>query len=176
MNITSSINFSSLNASYTNFQSKRINNSSSDALELKKLSLDYTNLNYAFQTELENPDFSQFEPSVLEFKDFLKDIGYSGKPIAELTQDEAKDLVSEDGFFGINKTAQRLSNFVLNGGGDDIDRLRAGRAGIIEGFKQAEAIFGGELPQISHDTLAKALESIDAKISELGYSVLDEQV
>ena len=31
----------------------------------------------------------------------LKNIGYEGKPITELTQDEAKELVSEDGFFGM---------------------------------------------------------------------------
>jgi len=33
----------------------------------------------------------------------LADIGYTGTPIADLTQDEAKALVSEDGFFGIHK-------------------------------------------------------------------------
>ena len=38
----------------------------------------------------------------------LKNIGYEGKPITELSVDEAKDLVSENGFFGV--TSLSLGN------------------------------------------------------------------
>ena len=40
-------------------------------------------------------------------------------------------------------------------------------------FKDAEAVFGGKLPDISYKTLDKLLEMIDAKISALGGSVVD---
>ena len=33
----------------------------------------------------------------------LSDIGYNGKPIGELTQDEAKALVADDGFLALHK-------------------------------------------------------------------------
>ena len=46
--------------------------------------------------------------------------------------------------------------------------MQAGREGIIKGFNDAEKIWGGKLPEISHQTLAKALESIDTRIRELG--------
>lgn len=98
----------------------------------------------------------------------LEQLQYNGKPITELTQDEAASLVAEDGYFGIAKTARRLADFVINGGGDDLKKLQAGREGIIKGFKEAEEIWGGDLPEISHQTLAKALELIDTKIRELG--------
>lgn len=103
----------------------------------------------------------------------LTDIGYEGKPIAELTQAEAKELVSEDGFFGITQTSERISNFVLMGAGDDADKLKAGREGILRGFKEAENMWGGKLPDISYETINKAVEMIDKKLGALGVSILD---
>lgn len=100
-------------------------------------------------------------------------IGYIGKPIADMTPDEAKTLVSGDGYFGVKQTSERLADFVLSGGGDDLERLKIGREGIIRGFKEAEQIWGEKLPDISYETLDKALAKIDEKISALGGSVLD---
>jgi len=98
----------------------------------------------------------------------LTQLQYQGKPLTELTPEEAAGLVAVDGYFGVAQTAERLANFVISGGGDDLKRLQAGREGIIKGFKEAEEIWGGELPEISHQTLAKALELIDTRIRELG--------
>ncbi len=103
----------------------------------------------------------------------LADIGYQGKPIGELTQTQAKELVSEDGFFGVTQTSERIGNFVLMGAGDDVDKLKAGREGILRGFKKAEDMWGGKLPDISYETINKAVEKIDARLSELGANILD---
>jgi len=103
----------------------------------------------------------------------LADIGYEGKPIAELTQDEAKSLVAEDGFFGVSQTSERIGNFVLMGAGDDVEMLKAGREGILRGFQEAEKMWGGTLPDISYETINKAVETIDKKLGELGASILD---
>jgi|LGOV01.1.fsa_nt_gb hypothetical protein len=103
----------------------------------------------------------------------LSDIGYEGKPIAELTQTEAKELVSEDGFFGVTQTSERIANFVLMGAGDDVDKLKAGREGILRGFQEAEDMWGGKLPDISYETINKAVEMIDKKLGVLGASILD---
>jgi len=100
-------------------------------------------------------------------------IGYTGKPIADMSPDEAASLVSEDGYFGVSQTSERLADFVLMGGGDDLERLKAGREGIIRGFNEAEDMWGGKLPDISYETLDKALAKIDEKITSLGGSVLD---
>lgn len=111
-----------------------------------------------------------------EFQSFLGDIGYEGKPIAELSQEEAAELVSEDGLFGIKQTSERIANFVINGAGGDEDRLRAGREGMIEGFKMAEEMWGGELPEISQETMKKAIEMVDIAMSDLGFSIIDKEV
>ena len=103
----------------------------------------------------------------------LSDIGYNGKPIGELTQDEAKALVAEDGFFGIAQTSQRIADFVVIGAGDDVEKLKAGKKGMLQGFKDAEAMWGEKLPDISYTTMQKAVEMVDKRLSELGGTVLD---
>jgi hypothetical protein len=109
---------------------------------------------------------------ILKSIDF-KAIGYTGKPIADMNPDEAKALVSEDGFFGVTQTSSRLADFVLSGGGDNVDKLKAGREGIIRGFNEAEKLWGGKLPDISYETLDKALAKIDEKITVLGGNILN---
>ena len=97
----------------------------------------------------------------------LKNIGYEGKPILELSSDEAKDLVSEDGFFGVKNTSDRVAGFVLNFAGDDLDILQKGRDGVVQGFEEAKKMFGGELPDISYKTQERTLALIDEKMNSL---------
>lgn len=104
----------------------------------------------------------------------LSSIGYTGKPLTELTQQEAADLISEDGFFGIAKTSERIADFVIAGAGDDIEKLKAGREGIVRGYEQAQKSWGGDLPDISKETLQKALEKVDKRLAELGGNVLEQ--
>ena len=115
------------------------------------------------------------EEAYADFQSFLGDIGYEGKPIAELSQDEAAALVSEDGFFGITQTSERIANFVIAGAGGDEDMLRAGREGMLQGFKDAESMWGGELPEISQKTMQAALEMVDKEMYDLGYSILNQE-
>lgn len=111
-----------------------------------------------------------------EFQSFLKEIGYEGGPIAELSQEEAAELVSEDGFFGITQTSDRIADFVINGAGGDEDLLRAGREGMLEGFKMAEEMWGSELPEISQTTMQAAIEKVDKAMNDLGFSILDQSI
>ena len=117
-----------------------------------------------------------FTQAYEEFQGFLSEIGYEGKPIAELNQEEAAELVSEDGLFGVTQTSERIANFVISGAGQNEDMFRAGREGMIQGFKEAEAMWGGELPEISQQTMAKALEMVDMAMNDLGFSILNEEV
>jgi len=107
-------------------------------------------------------------------KDFdFSELEHNGKPILEMSPEEAGELVSADGYWGVTKTAERLAAFILNGAGDNLEKLQAGREGIIRGFKEAEQIWGGQLPGISYETLENALGQIDERISELGGAIVD---
>jgi len=117
-----------------------------------------------------------FEIRYQEFQEFLDGIGYEGKPLASLNQDEAEELVSEDGFFGIKKTSERIAQFVMMGANGDEELLREGRKGVLQGLKEAEAIWGGSLPEISYETMEKAVNMIDQALKDGGFSVLDEKV
>ena len=98
---------------------------------------------------------------------------YQEQPLSSLSPSQAADLVSEDGFFGVRQTADRIAGFVLGGAGDDLEKLRAGREGILQGFAAAEKVWGGELPAISYDTLAETLKQVDERIAELDGRLVD---
>nr|WP_320050897.1 hypothetical protein [uncultured Desulfuromonas sp.] len=72
--------------------------------------------------------------------------------LQSLTPEQAKELVSEDGYFGIEKTAQRIFDFAVGLSGNDPSRIDAIRAGIEDGFAKAEEAWGGTLPDISYET------------------------
>jgi len=127
------------------------------------------------QADVSSASMDKSQQDYEEFQSFLKDIGYDGKPIAELSQDEASDLVSEDGFFGVDQTSKRIANFVIDGADGDEELLRAGRDGLIQGYKDAEEAWGSELPDISKQTMDKAMEMVDKTMSDLGFSILDEE-
>ncbi len=114
---------------------------------------------------------------LLQNKEFdVSSLEYDGRSILDLSPEAAADLVSEEGYYGVKNTAARLSGFVIGGGGADFDKIRSGREGIVRGFKEAEQLWGGELPEISYKTLELALGQIDARIQELGGSVINTAV
>lgn len=110
--------------------------------------------------------------SILSQIDFAS-IGYTGKNILSMNSNELNQLVSEEGFFGIENTANRIADFVINGAGDDLEKLKKGFEGMKQGFVQAEKIWGDKLPQISQDTINKAIEKVSAKIKELGANAIN---
>ena len=99
--------------------------------------------------------------------------GYSGKSINELSQYEAAELVSENGYFGIQNTANRIADFVINGANGDAELLRSGLEGVKQGFAQAEDMWGQALPDISVETMNKTLDRINQAIMELSGNVVN---
>ena len=99
--------------------------------------------------------------------------GYSGKSINELSQDEAAELVSKNGYFGIQNTANRIADFVINGANGDAELLRSGLEGVKQGFAQAEEMWGQALPDISVETMNKTLDRINQAIMELSGNVVN---
>ena len=64
---------------------------------------------------------------------------------------------------------------MINGAGGDESMLRAGREGMLQGFKDAESMWGGKLPDISQETMKKAVELVDKKMYDLGFSILNQE-
>ena len=97
----------------------------------------------------------------------MSSIGYHGKPITELSSTEAKSLISDNGFFSIAETSQRVSSFVIKLAGDNVEALQETRVGLEEGFFKAEVLWGGNLPEISYQTQRETLKIVDEKIAAL---------
>ena len=66
---------------------------------------------------------------------------------------EAQEMIDEGGYFSVDETATRLLDFAVAITGGDPSRIDLMRDAVELGFRQAERMFGGELPQISHQTL-----------------------
>ncbi len=105
--------------------------------------------------------------SILSQIDFVA-LGYTGKNPLDMNTDELNELLGENGFFGVNNTADRIADFVIQGAGDDLEKLQKGFEGMKRGFEEAEKMWGGELPQISQDTMNQAMEKVSKRIEELG--------
>ena len=164
-----------LNAMKTNFTEKL---SAQEASDIKAQIVENANAFALKSVNIQGTLGSQkigFEEAYTDFKTFLSDIGYEGKPIATLSQDEAAALVADDGIFGITQTSERIANFVINGAGGDEERLRAGKEGMIQGFKMAEQMWGAELPEISQKTMQSATEMVDKALSDLGFGILNQE-
>lgn len=103
-------------------------------------------------------------------------IGYFGKNPMSMNSNELEDLVGENGFFGVQNTADRIADFVIQGTGNDVEKLKKGIEGMKRGFEEASKMWGGKLPQISQDTMDKALEKVNQRLDELGGKTLDIQI
>ena len=115
----------------------------------------------------QNDVFNLLSGNEIEGSYSLEDIGYNGKPITKLSQEEAKELLEKEGFFSIEETSTRVADFVFDFAGYDIDLLEKGRDGIVQGFDMANKMWGGELPEISHQTQKATLAILDARIADL---------
>lgn len=72
------------------------------------------------------------------------------------TKAQAQEDISEDGYWGVKQTSQRLFDFASALAGDDEDKMRQMQSAMEKGFKQATSAWGRDLPDISNQTLDAA--------------------
>lgn len=75
--------------------------------------------------------------------------------------EQAKKDVADGGYWSAESTSDRLVEFAKAISGGDVKQKDALVASIKEGFKQAEELWGGKLPQISQDTYRLTMEKLD---------------
>ncbi len=95
------------------------------------------------------------------------DTGGGEIDLTDLTPDEAQELVADDGYFGVEKTSDRIVEFAKAVAGEDPSRIDAIREGIEQGFEEARKAFGGWLPDISHETYDAVMDKLDQWVSEV---------
>ena len=81
--------------------------------------------------------------------------------VRDLTPEQARELVDEDGYWGVEQTSDRIVQFALSLAKDDVSLLEKIKAGVVKGFEQAKQDFGGELPDISQKTFDAVMSKLD---------------
>ena len=82
--------------------------------------------------------------------------------ISNISQEEATELIADDGYFGVDQTSDRIVDFAMGIAGGDPSRLDAIKEGVEKGFNEALEAFGGWLPDISYDTYDAVMNKLDA--------------
>lgn len=77
------------------------------------------------------------------------------------TKAQAQEDISEDGYWGVKQTSQRLFDFASALAGDDVDKMKKMQDAMMKGYEQATATWGKELPSISKDTIDAANKLFD---------------
>ncbi len=77
------------------------------------------------------------------------------------TKKKAQEDISEDGYWGVKQTSDRIVSFATSLAGNDPDALEEMKDAFIKGYKQAEKQWGGELPEISKKTYDAVMEKFD---------------
>ena len=72
------------------------------------------------------------------------------------TRAQAQKDISEDGYYGVKQTSQRLFDFAAALAGDDVDKMKEMQKAMEKGFKQATKTWGRELPAICKETMNAA--------------------
>ena len=99
--------------------------------------------------------------SQAQVDDFWKMIANGNFTVDEKTKSEAQQAISEDGFWGVKQTSQRIFDFAQALAGDDVDTMKKMQAAVEKGFEQAGAAWGGELPSISGETHSAVTKLFD---------------
>lgn len=77
------------------------------------------------------------------------------------TINAAKQSISENGYWGVNQTSDRLVSMAIALSGGDTEKADEMMAAIEKGYKQATKAWGKELPQICQDTMEATRQKMD---------------
>ena len=81
--------------------------------------------------------------------------------IDEETRAAARAEIEEGGYYSVDETAKRLLNFAVALTGGDPSKVELMRDAVQKGYEDAERMWGGELPEISQQTLAAVMNGFD---------------
>lgn len=72
------------------------------------------------------------------------------------TKLQAQKDIAQDGYYGVQQTADRLFDFASALAGDDVDKMKKMQTAMQKGFDQATKAWGQKLPDISQKTMDAA--------------------
>ena len=93
---------------------------------------------------------------------------YRKLEVDEETRAQAQEDISEDGYWGVEQTSDRIVSFAKALAGDNLELAQQMLEAVKEGFKQAGEEWGEDLPEISNRTMDATYKKLDEWIKSLG--------
>ena len=81
--------------------------------------------------------------------------------VDKATSLKAQSEISDEGFWGVKKTSERIVDFAKKISGGDISKLEILKDAIREGIEAAKELMGGKLPERSNQTYEAVMKSLD---------------
>lgn len=94
--------------------------------------------------------------------DMIKALANGNLQVDEATAAQAKEDISEDGYWGVKQTSERIFDFAKALSGGDEDKMRDMLDAFKKGYEQATGAWGKELPSLCQDTY----DAVEAKFKD----------
>lgn len=91
-------------------------------------------------------------------KDFMEKIAAAADPE---TIKKAQSEIAPGGYYSVEETSKRILDFAKAITGGDASKIDLMQESILKGFDKAQAIWGGELPEISSQTKQAVLDGLN---------------
>lgn len=70
------------------------------------------------------------------------------------TKAQAQEAISENGYWGVKQTSERIFQMAQALAGDDVEKMHEMQAAVKRGYEAAGKAWGGDLPGIAGDTIS----------------------
>ena len=142
------------------YESSNIKNMSEAdrAALVKKLQADVEARTSQLRSLVEKMFLQQSEKATTATGDIWKFLASGEYTVDAETQAAAKEAISEDGYWGVEQTSQRIFDMAMALSGGDEEKMDKMLEAFEEGFAQATEAWGKELPDISQKTYAAVQE------------------
>lgn len=93
--------------------------------------------------------------------DIWKYLASGNFTVDELARKKAEEAISEDGYWGVKQTSDRILEFAKALSGNDPSKIDELRSAFEKGFGEATKTWGKELPEISQQTYSAVMKKFD---------------
>ena len=94
--------------------------------------------------------------------DMIKALANGNLKVDAATAAQAKEDISEDGYWGVKQTSDRIFDFAKALSGGDEDKMKNMLEAFKKGYEQATGAWGKELPSLCKDTY----DAVEAKFKD----------
>ena len=96
--------------------------------------------------------FSKQGQTFASSSDMIKALANGELKVDSATAAQAKEDISEDGYWGVKQTSDRIFDFAQALSGGDKDKMQSMLEAFKKGYEQATGAWGKELPSLCKDT------------------------